>query len=208
MLDANTPINQFLNAAAAKQPTPGGGSVTALVGALAATMGEMVVNYTLGKRGAEAHEAKLSGVIAEMASVRSELLGLMESDQHAYGALASARKMDAGPERQAQFAQALAASIDGPRRMGRASLKLLGLANQIVEVANRFLLSDLAVCGDLAMATIRCAVYNMLANVPDVSDAAARGALENEASTMLADGLSIVQKLSPAIWSRVAAPSK
>ena len=41
MFDKTTTIEKFLDAAAAKQPTPGGGSVSALAGALAAAMGEM-----------------------------------------------------------------------------------------------------------------------------------------------------------------------
>ena len=50
MFDASTSLDSFLTAAAAKKPTPGGGSVTALVGALAASMGEMVLNYSIGKK--------------------------------------------------------------------------------------------------------------------------------------------------------------
>ena len=53
MHDEKNTIEEFLNAAAAKQPAPGGGSVTALVGALAASMGEMVINYSIGKKDLE-----------------------------------------------------------------------------------------------------------------------------------------------------------
>ena len=59
MYDATTPIGDFLNAAAAKQPAPGGGSVAALAGALAAAMGEMVLNYTVGKKNLAQHEPEL-----------------------------------------------------------------------------------------------------------------------------------------------------
>ena len=57
--DANASLNDFLNAAAAKQPAPGGGSVAALAGALAASMGEMVLNYSVGKKSLVAHEPEL-----------------------------------------------------------------------------------------------------------------------------------------------------
>lgn len=49
MYDRNTTIDAFLTAAAAKQPAPGGGSATALTGALAASMGEMVLAYSIDK---------------------------------------------------------------------------------------------------------------------------------------------------------------
>ena len=60
MHDQTTSIENFLEAAAAKQPTPGGGSVAALAGALAAAMGEMVLNYTLGRRGWSSRRRKLT----------------------------------------------------------------------------------------------------------------------------------------------------
>ena len=47
MYDASHTVAEFVAAAAAKQPVPGGGSVAALVGALGAAMGEMVVNYSV-----------------------------------------------------------------------------------------------------------------------------------------------------------------
>src|SRR3954465_1046993 len=77
MYDATTPIDQFLNAAAAKQPAPGGGSVTALVGALAASMGEMTVNYSVGKKGLEEHQDELRAALAELTRARAVLLALM-----------------------------------------------------------------------------------------------------------------------------------
>ena len=83
MYDQNTTIQDFLNAAAAKQPAPGGGSVTALVGALAASMGEMVVNYSIGKKGLEAHQVELKEVVGELHRARQLLLQLMAEDQRA-----------------------------------------------------------------------------------------------------------------------------
>src|SRR4051812_18812327 len=55
--DQHHTIESFLAAAAAKQPAPGGGSVAALAGALAASMGEMVINYSLGKKNLAAYES-------------------------------------------------------------------------------------------------------------------------------------------------------
>ena len=51
MHDATHTIEAFLAATAARHPTPGGGSVSALTGALAAAMGEMVLNYSVNKKG-------------------------------------------------------------------------------------------------------------------------------------------------------------
>src|SRR6478672_1141937 len=83
----NTPVGEFLNAAAARQPTPGGGSITALVGALAASMGEMTINYSVGKKDLEAYQAKLKPALAELTRARQLLIQLMGEDQAAFEAV-------------------------------------------------------------------------------------------------------------------------
>jgi formiminotetrahydrofolate cyclodeaminase len=77
MYDANTSLEDFLQAAASKQPTPGGGSITALVGALAAAMGEMVLNYSIGKVDLAAYEDELRPALAELTQARRVLLELI-----------------------------------------------------------------------------------------------------------------------------------
>src|SRR5437763_2307673 len=92
MFDAGTTIRDFLDAAAAKQPAPGGGSVAALAGALAAAMGEMVVNYSVGKKDLAAHQPELREALAELTRGRAVMLELMVEDQAAFEALTAARK--------------------------------------------------------------------------------------------------------------------
>ena len=63
-VDGSHSLNDFLTALAAKQPAPGGGSVAALAGALAAAMGEMVLNYSIGKKDLAAHEPTLRAALS------------------------------------------------------------------------------------------------------------------------------------------------
>src|SRR5438132_10431411 len=104
IVDANQSVNDFLDALASKKPTPGGGSVTALAGALAAAMGEMVVNYSIGKKDLAEHQPALTEALAELTRARGLLLLLMAEDQQAYEALTLARKLpESSPTRQADF---------------------------------------------------------------------------------------------------------
>src|SRR5438034_4601550 len=89
--DRAATIDAFLSAAAAKQPAPGGGSVTALVGALAAAMVEMVVNYSIGKKDLAEHQPTFHHALAELSRARALLLELMVEDQAAFEALTVAR---------------------------------------------------------------------------------------------------------------------
>jgi len=205
MYSPNTTISTFLDAAAAKQPSPGGGSVAALVGALAAAMGEMVVNYSIGKKGLEAHQGDLREALDEFTRARGLLLALMVEDQNAYESLTAARKLPEGsPERQSKFPVALLASIRTPQAISATAAAVLGLCDGLVSIVNYYLLSDLAVAADLAMATVRCGVYNVRVNLADVTDPAERHGIEAELGQVLANSALVIQRVIPQVWARHA----
>ncbi len=201
--DHSATIGQFLDAAAAKRPTPGGGAVTALAGALAAAMGEMVVNYSVGKKGLEEFQGELQPALRELNTARQLLLRLMAEDQAAYQALAEARRLPEGsPERTKQFPEALRASIAAPQAMAATGVAILGVCERIINFVNYHLLSDLAVAADLAMATTRCAIYSVRVNLPDVPDPGERQEIESTVGQVLIHAAMLIQQVAPRIWSR------
>src|SRR5689334_5219647 len=149
MHDRHTPIDQFLNATAAKQPTPGGGSVAALAGALAAAIGEMVLNYSLKKKGLEIYQEDLEIAVHELHCGREMMLMLMVEDQTAYATLTAIKKQPESPERDSEYAKALKASIITPQSMAATAIALLGTCERVADFVNWYLLSDLAVCAEL-----------------------------------------------------------
>jgi len=203
MFDQQTTIAEFLNAAAAKQPTPGGGAVAALTGALAASMGEMVINYSVGKKGLEAYGEQLSIALKEIHNARLLLLQLMVEDQIAFTALTAARRLpETDPERRGNFNAALLACVRIPEAVGATAVGVLGTCDRVVNFVNYHLLSDLAVCADLAMATARCAVYNVKVNLSDFSNADDRKKIEQTTGTLLSHAGLLIQRISPRIWAR------
>ena len=201
--DAQTTIGEFLDALAAKQPVPGGGSVAALTGALAAAIGEMVVNYSLGKKDLQEYADELRPALDELHRAHRLLLGLMVEDQEAYQALTAARKLARDSvERQEQFPAALLACIRAPQSTAAAAVGVLELCDRVVNFVNIYMLSDLAVCADLAMATVRCAVYNVRVNLPSVTDPADRQKIESTTSQMLSRAAAAIQRVGPRIWER------
>jgi formiminotetrahydrofolate cyclodeaminase len=204
MFDQTTPIQQFLDATAAKKPTPGGGAVTALAGALAAAIGQMAVNYSVGKKGLEAFDDRLRAALGELAAARETLLAAMTADQSAFAALTAERKLpDDVPDKAARVRAAVAAAIAAPAAMAAAAVRILSACEGVVDVVNPYLLSDLAVAADLAMATARCAAYNVRVNLPDVTDPAERRAIEAESARVSAEALALVQRVAPRVWERV-----
>jgi formiminotetrahydrofolate cyclodeaminase len=204
--DQSTPIDAFITAAAAKQPVPGGGAITALVGALASSMAEMALAYTVGKPAVAAQEPRLRSAIDQLARARHLFLQLLLEDQHAFTALSESGKLPkTHPDRDAQYAAALLACIRVPQSIAAAALAVLDIADSVAELANVRLLSDLAVSADLAIATVRCAVHNIRANLPMIVDTTERDGIDAGASQLLNRAKAAIQAFEPKFQRRFLA---
>lgn len=193
--DHTQSIDAFLKATAAKQPTPGGGSVAALAGALAAAMGEMVVNYSIGKKDLAAHQEELQQALTELDRARQTMIELMIEDQAAYELMTQSRKGDP-----AKYQQAVWRGIEVPQAMGATANAVLGICERMASKVNKYLLSDLAVCAELAMATVRCAAYNVRVNLSELSDSDQRRKLEEGLTRQLSECGNRMRELIGRIW--------
>ena len=203
MHDRATTIETFLSATAAKQPTPGGGSVTALAGALSASIGRMVLSYSIGKKDLLPFEPELKKAAHELDHANELLLQFMVEDQEAYAHLTSIKKLPADhPDRPAQLSQAVLSCIRCPQAISATAIAVLGVCDRVVEHVNPWLLSDLAVCGDLAMATVRCGIYNVRVNLSSIENQTQRSEFADDCEKMLSQGLVLIQKITPPVWHR------
>lgn len=201
MNDSSVSLASFLDSVAAKQPTPGGGAVAAAAGALAAAMGEMVLNYSLGKKDLLAHTATFEDALAHLRRGHELLLRLMVEDQAAYEALTAARKQGDPAAKEA----AVLTAIRVPQSIAATAAAVLEQAERVAPIANRWLLSDLAVCAELAMATVRCGGYNVRVNLADVSDAAEREGLSRWCEDLCTRSSRVIRRLIPLVWQRIEA---
>ncbi len=204
MLDAKTPIESFLSATAAKQPTPGGGAVAALCGATAAAIGEMVLNYSIGRKATPHFDPLLKPIVDELTRARAMMLELMVEDQEAYGEFNTIKKEADSADKAKRLADALDRSVAVPRAIAALASSILTLAEQAVENSNRWLLSDLAVCCELAMAALRSAIHNVRVNLAEL-DADRRPGLDAECGALLRRAVERVQRVMPRIEARLKA---
>jgi formiminotetrahydrofolate cyclodeaminase len=130
----------------------------------------------------------------------------MSEDQAAYEALTAAKKLPDSTEKKEAVATALSACIAAPQAVAAAAKAVLELAQAFAPRVSPYLLSDLAVCAEMAMATVRCAIYNVRVNLPEVTDIQKRRALEASNGQLLTAATAVIQKTIPAIWDRLARP--
>jgi formiminotetrahydrofolate cyclodeaminase len=203
VLDKTATIEQFLDEAAAKKPTPGGGSVAALAGALSAAMGEMVLNYSVGKKGLEAHQDQIKNALAEFRRARGMMLEWIVEDQAAFEKLSAAKKALAqDPRQQEVIDTTLPLCVWIPRDVATTAARIVTLTEQLAAVANVYLLSDLAVCAELAMATVRTAVYNVRVNLKELS-VPDREKIDKECHAIILRATESMKRAIPAIWARI-----
>ena len=202
--DATKTIDAFLAAVAAKRPTPGGGAVAAVCGALAAAIGEMVLNYSIGRKATPHLDPQLQPHLAALTRARSILLELMVEDQDAFAAFTSAKKLpddDATKAKQIADAQQLCIAV--PQAITATAIALLATADACVEISNRYLLSDLAVCCELAIAAARSGIHNVRANFGTL-DAGQRATLDKWCDVELSRAVDLVRKTMPRITAAMA----
>ncbi len=160
------PLREFLNDAAGKSPTPGGGSVAALTGALGVSMAQMVLAYTVGKRHFAEHDAELRQAADEFDRAARMFEQLMAEDMAAYERFAAAQKAEDEQEQQRALATAAAVPLEMAALADVFSTRL----NKIKAIVNPNLYSDLRVAAILAAAAAEAAAVNVRINLHAMQD--------------------------------------
>ena len=184
----------FVDAVAGKTPTPGGGSVAALAGALAAALGEMVCRLTLGLKSFEAHYKTLEESVARLAGLRERLLANIDRDAQSYDAVVAAIKLpqSTDAERSARIAAIESASktaAEVPMETAELAADAASLIGALRPITIPQASSDLAVALDLAACARRGALENARANLASVHDPEWLTRIEQQLQNLEADTL-------------------
>lgn len=169
MLDRS--VRAFLDATAARQSIPGGGSVAGVVAALGTALGEMALAFTRGKAEFAEHEDAYADLERRWHKARAMAAELVAEDAQAYDLYRTTRR-EHGVE-SPEFQQAVAAAVNVPRELTKLALNVLGDMRWMSGRCNRWLLSDLAAGAVLAEAAIRLCDYNVGINATAFAERAA-----------------------------------
>ena len=162
------PVRDFLAATAAKSPTPGGGSIAALIGAaLAASLAAMALEYTVGKKAFAPHDAEIRSALTQFQIASKMFQELITEDIAAYEALSELLKLP--PDQRLahpDYAATVVAAIRAPQAAAGFALNILTLAGTLKDKTNKHLLSDLAIAAVYAHATVHASEFNVRVNLP------------------------------------------
>lgn len=164
----NLSVGSFLDRLAERTPTPGGGSAAALAGSLACAMAGMVAAYS------DQSSGRVAELAVRLARADAVLRRLVVEDIAAYQALAAAQRRAGGQsDADATRGEALLTATLVPMEMAATAVSALATMDELKDLANRNLLSDLGVAAVIARACVEAAGYSVRANLKEMADSVA-----------------------------------
>jgi formiminotetrahydrofolate cyclodeaminase len=182
-------IKEFINKVISNDPVPGGGSVSALNGALAGALAAMVANLTIGRK----KYAEVNDIMVELSSrfekLSSRLIEDVDRDSDAYNRVFAAFKMpkDTDEEKQVrseaiQRETKYAAQV--PMEVARAVYEVLPMIDTVAQKGNSNAVTDACVSMMCARTAILGALLNVRINLTSIKDEAFVTAMREEADTI------------------------
>ena len=170
----NISVTGFTEELASNSPAPGGGSVSALAGALAAGLTSMVAALTHEKKEFLVKKPMMEDVGIHAQGLKDTLLYLVDEDTNAFNGILSAMRLPASSDeekkiRKKSILNANRCAIDIPLKVAETSFKVLELADKLVNEGNPNSVSDAGVAGELALAAVRGACMNVQINLAGFS---------------------------------------
>jgi glutamate formiminotransferase/formiminotetrahydrofolate cyclodeaminase len=183
-------VSNFLDELASNSPTPGGGSVAALAGALGAALISMVGNLTIGKKKYKDVEEDIRKIISSSEKLRYELSQLIEEDVKAFNNFMATYKMPRETEdekkiRTEKIQESLIEAAKVPLKVAYKCLEVLSLSREVAEKGNINVISDAGVAVLLAEAALESALLNVKINLGMIKDEKTREELSSSIKELL-----------------------
>ena len=201
-------FESFLERIAASTPTPGGGTASAICGALSAALSRMVANLAVGKPGYEHMQADLSQVDTRGIELQGRFLALASEDADAYDAVVAAMRLPKAND--AERAARREAMQSAYRRAAQVPMETIGAALEALEIAalaaergNRSAITDAGVAALLAEAAMRGAALNVRVNLAAIADEGWRERTERELGLLLEAGTKRANAIEALVESRM-----
>jgi len=195
---------EFVEVLASKEPVPGGGGASALVGAIGIALGNMVASLTLGKKKYAEVETDILRLQVEATELQNKLLSLVDKDAEDFEPLAKAYGIPKDDPNRAEIMEnALKAACETPLEIMRTCAKSIDIIEEFAEKGSSLALSDAAVGAVFAGAALQGASYNVYINTKSLTDRAVADKLNAEADELNEVYLAKAEKISSAVYRKL-----
>jgi len=200
-------IRDFAEETAAPTPTPGGGSVAAVCGAVSAALARMVAGLAIGKDDYRDFQDELQRIQEEGRSLQDRLLALADEDSAAYDAVAAALKLPkATPEEKKWRSEAIQLAL---KKAAEVPLLTMERCNDVIELSRRALekgsksaFTDAGAAALIARAALEVAGLNVKVNLLSIKDEAYCTKTRANMDSMLKAGSEIAYQVRHLVDSR------
>src|SRR5579863_1210431 len=170
------PLQQYLDDLASANSTPGGGSASAISGAMGAALASMVARLTIGKANYADVEQEITALLQQTERLRERFQQLMQEDIDAYGKLSAAFKLSRYTEeersaRTEAIQEQLAEAALVPLEVVECSAELVKCCRRFAEIGNKNVLSDIAAGALLGASAGMGAAWMVRVNLQSMKDA-------------------------------------
>lgn len=187
-------LTDFADTTASESPAPGGGSVSAYVGALGAALGTMVANLSAGKKGWEKQIGYFSDFADKGQSIKDKLLYLVDEDTRAFNAIITAVRMPKATDEEKQMRknamhEATRYAIQIPLEVMKTAFDAFDLVDAMVKKGNVNSISDAGVGGLCLKTAIYGAYLNVKINCAGFDDENYVRTVNEEAENILEEAI-------------------
>ena len=199
-------LKEFCYALASKEPAPGGGSASAMVGAMGIGLAAMVANLTVGKKKYAEHDKLMQEILAESAALQDALIAAIDRDTEAYNGVSAVFSMPKETDedkaaRSKAMEAALKAATLVPYQVMFLCHKALILAEKAIGRSNTNAASDLGVAALTLGAAAKGAWMNVLINISGIKDADFAAKIKTDGEAVIAQ----TEKISGEIEKQIMA---
>ncbi|MFZ5946399.1 MAG: cyclodeaminase/cyclohydrolase family protein [Stygiobacter sp.] len=203
-METSKTLQNYLDELSSNSPTPGGGNVAALCGALASSLGIMVCNLTIGKKKYTEVENEMIIIKDNLLKYQSDFIELGKNDNLAFDKVMNAVKLPKESEeekeiRNQEIEKATIGAAEVPSQVMQSAKEILPLLKTIIEKGNKNSISDAGVAVALTETASKGAYLNVLINCSSLNNQIIAQEIKKRADIMLEETLQECKSLTQKI---------